>query len=431
MVREYVRACGGDVADWAERWQRAADRQRDESAEDAVPAPYLGLASYEEQHAGLFFGREALTADLLRRLDTGRFLAVFGASGSGKSSLLRAGVLAAVNRGGRACIPILLTPGEQPVTALASRIAALAGTSAESLRDDLRTEPAVLRAAVARALSGRPAGAELLLLVDQFEELFSACRDPLEGDCFVHALLAATDPGDARARVVLGVRADFYAHCARWPALLTALHDAQVLVGPMDLDQMRDVIVKPAERAGMTVESALVATALAEIGTEAGIEPGALALVSHALLETWRHSPRGHLTLRAYQEAGGVSNAVAATAERVYADCTESQRLVLRRILLRLVAVGDGHPDTRRRVPPAELAAGDDPAMTATLVETLVRARLVTIDDGSVQLAHEALISFWPRLAEWLAEGRDGLRVRLRPSRSRDRRELATSVSGA
>ncbi len=408
VVRGYARACGGDVAEWEERWRRAADLHRDESADDA---PYLGLASYGEEHAGLFFGREALTADLIRRLAARRFLAVFGASGSGKSSLLRAGVLAAVNRGDLDCIPILLTPGEQPVTALASRFADLAGTSAEFLHDEVLTDPMALHNALVRALSGRPAGTELLLVVDQFEELFSACRDPLQRDCFVRALLAAVDADDARARVLVSVRADFYAHCARWPALVAALRDAQVLVGPMDLDQLHDVIVKPAEQAGMTVESALVATALGEIGAESGIEPGALALVSHALLETWRYSPRGRLTLRAYQEAGGVRNAIADTAERVYADRTESQRLMLRRILLRLVAVGDGHPDTRRRVPPAELTAGDDPATTAALIETLVRARLLTIDDGSVQLAHEALIRFWPRLAEWLAEGRDGLRV--------------------
>src|SRR5205085_3888839 len=144
----------------------------------------------------------------------------------------------------------------------------------------------------------------LLLVVDQFEELFTVCRDP-ERDCFVRALLAAVTPDEARVRVVLGVRADFYAHCASWPSLVTALCDAQVLVGPLGREQLREVIVKPAEQAGMTVEAALVATALAETGTE----PGALALLSHALLETWRHSPAGRMTLAAYTEAGGVPHA--------------------------------------------------------------------------------------------------------------------------
>ncbi|HEX6522007.1 MAG TPA: hypothetical protein VF070_18675 [Streptosporangiaceae bacterium] len=417
VVKGYVRACGGDVAGWEERWQRAADWQRAKPPDEPRPAPYRGLASYGSEHARLFFGRKALTRDVLGRLEERRFLAVFGASGSGKSSLLRAGVLAAVSRGDlratRDWTTILLTPGEQPVTALADRIAALAAISAEALREQLLTEPAVLHTSLVAAL---PTGAELLLVVDQFEELFSVCSDPRQRDCFVRALLAAVTGDDARTRVVLGVRADFYAHCASWPSLVTALRDAQILVGPVDQDQMRDIIVKPAEQAGKTVEGALVATALAEAGTEPGSEPGALALVSHALLETWLRSPPGRLTLSAYTEAGGVRHAIAATAERVYAGCTESQRATLRRIFLRLVAVGDDTPDMRRRVPPAELAADDDPATTATLTETLVRARLVTIDEGSVQLAHEALIRFWPRLADWLAEGRDGLRVQRRLS---------------
>ena len=417
VVRGFVRACDGDVTEWEDRWRRTADRQRAEPPDGDRPAPYLGLASYTEEQASLFFGRGEFTRDLLRRLAAGRFLAVFGPSGSGKSSLLRAGLLAAVKRGDLKAAPawttVWLTPGEQPVATLAARVASLAGTSgtsgtsAESLRDDLLTDPAALPAAVIPAL---PAGAELLLVVDQFEELFSVCRDTLQRDCFVQALLAAIAADGARTRVVLGVRADFYAQCATWPALVTALRDAQVLVGPMELDQLREVIVKPAEHAGMTVEGALIATALAETGTE----PGALPLVSHALLETWRHSPSGRLTLSAYQEAGGVPHAIAATAERVYAGCGQSDRDVLRRIFLRLVAISDGAPDARRAIPPDELAA--DPGDKADLIETLVRTRLVTIDDGSVQLAHEALIRHWPRLAEWLAEGRDDLRVQRRLS---------------
>jgi WD40 repeat protein len=398
-VRGYVRACDGDVGEWEERWRHAAAGQQ---ADSAGPGPYLGLASYGVEDADLFFGREELTRDLLRRLKAGRFLAVFGPSGSGKSSLLRAGLLAAVRRAeaGDAAdwTTALLTPGEQPVAALAGKVAALAGQPSQ---EELLADPAAL------ALTARPERGELLLVVDQFEELFTVCRDPGQRDCFVRALLAAVTADEARVRVVLGVRADFYAQCARWPELVTALCDSQVLVGPIGREQLREVIVKPAEQAGMTVEAALVATALAETGTE----PGALALLSHALLETWRHSPPGRMTLAAYTEAGGVPHAVASTAEQVYADCDSSERQNLRRILLRLVAIGDGTPDTRRRVRPDDL-----PGTAAGLVERLAQARLITIDDGSVQLGHEALITFWPRLAEWLAEGRDDLRVQRRLS---------------
>jgi WD40 repeat protein len=409
VVRAYVRACGADVSDWEERWQRAADERRQQRA----GAPYLGLASYEADQASLFFGREALTGDLLRRLAATRFLAVFGPSGIGKSSLLRAGLLAAVDGGELTAAPdwvtVLCTPGEAPLEELAARIAAAAGIAPGPARAALLAQPADLPGVIAQALAGLPAGAEVLLVVDQFEELFTVCRDPGQRDRFVRALLAAAAGDGARARVVLGVRADFYGHCVTWPELVAALGDAQVLVGPMSHDQLRDVIIKPAGQAGMTVEGALVSTALAE----AGSEPGALALVSHALLETWRRSPPGRLTLVAYTEAGGVPHAIAETAERVFAGCGEDQRPMFRRIMLRLVTVDDA-TFARRQATMGELAADGDAAAAATLVEQLVQARLLSIDDDSVQLAHEALIRFWPRLAEWLADSRDSLRVQRR-----------------
>jgi WD40 repeat protein len=387
VVRSYVRACGGDVAQWEERWRVASARQRE------IPdgsAPYLGLTSYTQEQADLFFGRERLTALLLEQLSTRRFLAVFGPSGSGKSSLLRAGLLAAVGRAdqelGGQWVTALLTPGDEPMTRLAGQLASLSQT-----------------------LATRPAGTEMLLVVDQFEEVFSA-QDPRQQDGFVDALLTAVTTRGSRLRVVLGVRADFYAQCARWPDLVRALSGAQVLVGPMDQDELRDVICKPAQRAGMVVERGLIAAALAETGTE----PGALPLVSHALLETWRHSPPGRLTLSAYTEAGGVRHAIASTAERVYLACDDAQRQSLRRLFLRLIALGDGGPDTRRRATPDELASGADAGSVAAALEEAVRARLVTIDDGAAQLAHEALIRSWPRLSGWLADGRDGLRVQRR-----------------
>ena len=362
------------------------------------------------EHASLFFGREALTRDLLRRLSGGRFIAVFGPSGGGKSSLLRAGLLATVNEQDAGdWTTVLLTPGELPVTALAARVASLAGTAAESVRDSLLAEPASLSAVITKALDGQGAG-DLLLVVDQFEELFTMCRDQRQRDSFVRALVAAATAAGTRSRVLLGIRADYYAQCTTWPELVTALRDNQVLVGPMGEDELRDVIVKPAEQAGAMVERALLATALAETSTE----PGALALVSHALLETWRHSPPGRMTLTAYQEAGGIPHAIASTADQVYASCDDAQRQILRRIFLRLVAPGEGSPDARRRVAPSELVVGTDPGTASMLVERLARARLVTTDDGSVQLAHEALIRFWPRLADWLAESRADLRVQRR-----------------
>lgn len=411
VVKGYVSACGGDLADWEQRWKRAAEQQREQSAESGRPVPYMGLASYGIEHAELYFGREELASELLERLRRGRFLAVFGPSGSGKSSLLRAGLLAAVQRGDAestaAWETVLLAPGEQPLASLAEYVADLSGIAAQRVLDDLRAGPAGLSALLARVLEARPAGAEIVLVVDQFEELFTVCRDSADRDHFVHGLLAAAASDDARVRIVLGIRADFYAQCAMWPGLVAALRDAQILVGSMDHDQLRDMIVKPAQQAGVAVEGALVATAIAETGAE----PGALALLSHALLETWRYSPPGRMTLAAYQQAGGVAHAIASTAERVYAGCGDDEKRQLRQILLRLVTLGDGGPDTRRRVPRGELADGGDPDAADALVERMVRARLITVDEGAVQLAHEALIRFWPRLAEWLAQDRESLQM--------------------
>ncbi len=411
VVKGYVRACGGDEREWEERWLRGADQLREQAEAAAQPPPYRGLASYGVEHAGLFFGRDALTRDLLKRLTTGRFVAVFGPSGSGKSSLLRAGLLAAVSRGdlnaAESWVPILLTPGELPVMALADRVAVLTGTTAAAVRDDLLADPGRLAALLAEAL---PDSGEALLVVDQFEELFTVCRDERQRDCFVRVLLTAAAADGAHIRVVLGVRADYYAQCATWPELVSALRDAQLLVGPMDAGELQDAILKPAEHAGATVERALIATVLAETGTE----PGALALVSHALLETWRHSPPGRMTLSGYQEAGGVSRAIASTAEQVYAGCDEDQRRLLRRMFLRMIALGEGSPDARRRVTPDELVLGTDPGTATMLVDRLAQARLVTADDGSVQLAHEALIRYWPRLTDWIAESREDLRVQRR-----------------
>lgn len=409
VVRAYARACGADVGEWEQRWQRAASERRQQRAD----APYLGLASYQADQASLFFGREALVGDLLARLATTRFLALSGPSGSGKSSLLRAGLLAAVQRGEFAaapeCVTVVCTPGEAPLEELAARIADSAGIAPEPVRAALLAEAADLPAAIAQAVAGRGAGAEVLLVIDQFEELFTVCGDTGQRDRFVRALLTAAGEG-VHARVVLGVRADTYRHCAAWPELVTALREAQVHVGSMGHDQLRDAIVKPAGLAGMTVEGALVSAALAE----AGSEPGSLALVSRALLETWRLSPPGRLTLTAYAEAGGVPQAIAEIAERLFADCGESQRALFRRVMLRLVSAADDDAVTPRRATLDEFAACGDPAATGALVEQLVKGRLLTIDDASVRLANESLITSWPRMAKWLAEGRDGLRVRRR-----------------
>jgi hypothetical protein len=241
----YVAACGGDTEQWEARWRTLAGSATDEQADQANgQAPYRGLAAFDTGDASLFFGRTQLVADLVGRLTERRFLAVFGPSGVGKSSVLRAGLVPAADRhglpGGRSCRTVVLTPGPDPVAELAVRLAALSGVPAGALATDLAAEPRHAHLTVRQALVDHSPETDLLLVVDQFEEVFTLCPDYLRREVFIATLLATCQATDSRARVVLGIRADFYARCAEHPQLLAALVDAQILVGAMDGPQIRD-----------------------------------------------------------------------------------------------------------------------------------------------------------------------------------------------
>ncbi|GIG85892.1 hypothetical protein Pen02_08280 [Plantactinospora endophytica] len=412
----YVTACGGDPAEWEARWRQLA---RDEVPAPAGPlpddSPYQGLLAYGPERAEWFFGREDVVDDLRQRLTGRRFVALFGASGSGKSSVLRAGLVPAVTSRPERPPVLVLTPGPDPLGELAVQLARLLRIPAGALRADLAVDPARLHLTVRQLLADAPAEAELWLVVDQFEEVFTLCRDADARTGFVAALLAAVAAPDSRLRVVLGVRADFYGHCAELPDLVAALSDAQVLVGPMTAAQVRDAVVRPAERAGAMVEGALVSTIVAQVAGRAG----ALPVASHVLLEAWRRRRGSAVTLTGYQAAGGIDGAVAQTAERIWQEFDPGQRRAARHVLLRMVEIGTGDEPTApldragvptaRRVDRAELAETD--ALTSGVLERLAAARLVTLDDRSVRLAHEALLDAWPRLRRWLEEDLDGVRV--------------------
>ncbi|WP_216588864.1 WD40 repeat domain-containing protein [Streptomyces brasiliscabiei] len=417
----YVRACGGDVREWERIWRATAAEcaagtvRGVESAgtvrgvEDAgtASAPYAGLASFRQSDADTFFGRERLTDRLVEHLKRKRFLVLFGASGSGKSSVLRAGVLPRFP----GTPALILTPGAHPLEECAIQLAARARLTPGSVRAELASEPRALHRLVRQILAAAPdPEAELIIVVDQFEEVFTLCPDAGERDAFVAALLHAARTPDSRCRVALAVRSDFYTHCTRLPALVDALADAHLPVGPMTLDELRAAIVRPAARARLTVEGALLATLVAD----AHGRPGALPLLSHALLETW-HRRRGNaLTLAGFQAAGGFEGALAQTAEAFHTGLSDTQRTLTRRLFLRLVALGDGTEDTKRRVPRRELDGTDGTdgtGDTAFVLEQATRARLLTVDRDHVEITHEALIRCWPRLGRWLNEDRDRLRL--------------------
>ncbi|ALG10580.1 hypothetical protein AOZ06_30070 [Kibdelosporangium phytohabitans] len=400
----YVAACGGDRAEWESRWRTVAAESLPprpvSPGEPEERAPYVGLAAFQPETADRFFGRERFVDEAVTRLRSQHFLAVVGTSGSGKSSLLRAGLIPELRADGTSR-PVLLTPGARPLHECAIRLAPLLGVNAGTLMADLAADPANLGLAVRQALvhheDDLPPRTEVVFVVDQFEEVFTVCDDDRERDQFIGALLTATRQGGSRTRVVLGVRADFYARCAEHPGLVGAFQDAELLVGPMTSDELTKAINQPAADSGLVVERALTTAILADVAGQ----PGCLPLVSHALLETWRRRRGNALTLSGYLATGGVRGAVAQTADNAYKAFNDDQQHAARRILLRLVALGDDTDDSRRRVRVDEFDA--DPDTTAVLGE-LVRARLLTLGENTVEIAHEALIRNWPTLRGWIDE---------------------------
>jgi WD40 repeat protein len=355
--------------------------------------PFKGLASFEPVDADYYFGRERLVAELVARLVGARFLGIVGPSGSGKSSVLRAGLLPAVAGGvlpgSESWRRLLLRPGERPLDEL--RRVLVSGA-----KDPL-----------AEALDALPDGARLFLAVDQFEELFTACRSESERAAFADALARAAADPEGRAVIVVALRADFYGRVAPYPELAELLGANNVLVGPMQASELRRAVELPADRVGLRVEPELADALVDDVEGE----PGALPLLSTALLELWQKRENNALTVATYRESGGVHGAVARLAEGTYARIPDDSKPVVRAVMLRLVGEGESDTPVRRRAPLAELDIERN-AYVEDVLATLADSRLVTVSEGNVEVAHEALLREWPRLREWIEEDGEGRRLR-------------------
>jgi DNA-binding SARP family transcriptional activator/WD40 repeat protein/energy-coupling factor transporter ATP-binding protein EcfA2 len=333
--------------------------------EPSAVCPYRGLVPYDVADSETFFGRDGEVADCLRRLAQNGVVLIVGPSGSGKSSLARAGVAAALERDGQRVV--VVTPGVHPL-------------------DSLTPLPT----------SGRVP----VLVVDQCEETLTLCDDPAERVAFFARLVEHAGAGG----LVLALRADRLGDLAAFPDLVRIVEPSLHLLGAMDEQSLRATVEGPARQAGLLLEPGLVDLLVREVEGE----PGALPLLSHALRETWANREGRTLTVEGYRATGGIRGAVARSAEEVYERVPAERRGLLRDLLLRLVApAAEGDPVPSRI--PRRLVGGDEPH--EQVITLLVDARLVTTDDGVVELAHEALVREWPRLKGWLEEDREGQRI--------------------
>ena len=368
--------------------------------------PYLGLDAFDEANAALFFGRRRVVADLVERLHAHRLLAVVGPSGSGKSSLVRAGLLPALRADGvpgSAGWHILppMVPGSNPVTALDRVLGAESGDRLPIL--DPRS----------------PLPDPVLLIIDQFEETFTLCTDEARRAAFLARLVALVTGAGAAHRVVLTMRSDFEPFIARAEALHPLYEVGKVTLPPLTASELRETIERPAEQVGLKFESGLVDSLMGDILGE----PAALPLLQYSLLKLWETRERNRATMAAYRKVSGGRLALARGADAAYAALIPEEQMTARRILLRLVRPGEGLEITSNRVRRSELnRGGEDPGRVARVMEKLVEARLLrltsgdTADDTQVEVAHEALVRNWPTLVEWLEDERIALRQRQRLS---------------
>jgi len=380
--------------------------------------PYKGLRAFMETDARDFFGRAELTRRLVARLTEGgpgsRFLAVVGPSGAGKSSVVRAGLVPAIREGAlsdrKDAFVVEMLPRAHPMEELEAALLRIAVRPVSRLHDRLDSGS---RGLLEAADHVAPPGAEVVLVVDQFEEAFTLTVDERERELFLESLrVAAADP-ESRLRVIITLRADFYDRPLVYPRFGALLAERTEAVPPLTPDEFEQAIRGPAERIGIRPEPGLVAEMIADVAHQ----PGALPLLQYALTELFDRRDEDGLTLAAYREIGGVAGALTARADRIYESTESRGRRATKQVFLRLVTLGEGRQDTRRRVLRSDLDALDvDQEAIERAIDTYGRHRLLTFDrepstrEPTVEIAHEALLGAWGRLRTWIDDAREDLR---------------------
>jgi WD40 repeat protein/class 3 adenylate cyclase len=384
-----------------------------------APNPYKGLRAFEESDAVDFFGREELVRQLVDRIADTRFLAVVGPSGSGKSSVVRAGLIPALRRGAVAGSDTWgiadMFPGTNPLDGLEAALLRAAPEPPASLMDQLERDEHGLLRAVLRSLPSD--GSELLVVIDQFEEVFTLVEDEAVRAHFLGSLeAAATDP-HSRLRVVVTLRADFYDRPLLYRGFAELFKSRVEAVVPLSPGELEQAISGPARRVDVSLEPALTAAMLTDVAEE----PGALPLMEYALTELFDRRDGRVLALQTYRELGGVSGALGRRAEELFDEHDADGKEAARQLFLRLVALGEGTEDTRRRVARSEIASLDvDQGAMAAVLDAFGASRLLSFDRDprtgapTIELAHEAILSAWPRLHRWIVAAREDLRIERR-----------------
>jgi WD40 repeat protein len=379
-----------------------------------VDNPYKGLHAFAEGDADQFFGRERLVDELLAHLEgvDGKFLAVVGASGCGKSSVVRAGLVPALRNGrvegSEDWFITTMAPGSHPFEALESAFLRIAVNPPASLLSQLEGDRRGIVRATRRILPDDDGTA--VLVIDQFEELFTLCRDEAVRAKFLQSLTAAVDDPATTLRIIITLRADFYDQPLRYEGFAELLKRHAVTVTPLFADELEQAILGPAQSVGAEFEPGLVAEMVADVTSQ----PSALPLMQYALTQLFDARVSGILMVSAYRRLGGLSGALAGRADELFGDLESDVQQAARRLFGRLVTLGEGSEDTRRRVTRSELGRG--PAVDR-VIDVFGAARLLSFDRDTVtraptiEVAHEALIREWPRLRGWLDEDRDGLRI--------------------